>query len=142
MPSMAEPYGRIRRALLNKPGVFSRQTMARHTGHVAGEAFSAPQVIGPLTEPLVELLEPGTIVVGMRFVPGAFPAVAGRPASEVVGLALDAEELWGRSAAALAEAVGTAASPQDALAAVQLHVHERASAGQPQIGRASCRERE
>jgi AraC-like DNA-binding protein len=92
---------------------------------------SAPQVIGPRTEPVVEVLEPGTTVVGMRFVPGAFPAIAGRPASEVVGLALDAEQLWGRSAAALGEAVGTAAPPQEALAAVQLHVHERAGAGVP-----------
>jgi hypothetical protein len=58
---------------------------------------SAPQVIGPRTEPVVEVLEPGTTVVGMRFVPGAFPAIAGRPASEVVGLALDAEQLWTRS---------------------------------------------
>jgi len=39
-------------------------------------------VIGPLTEPLVEVLEPGTAVVGIRFVPGAFPAVARQPASE------------------------------------------------------------
>jgi AraC-like DNA-binding protein len=92
---------------------------------------SAPQVIGPLTEPLLEVLEPGTTVVGVRFVPGAFPAVTGQPASELVGLVLDAEELWGRSAAALGEAVGTAPSPQEALAAVQLHVHERAGAGEP-----------
>jgi hypothetical protein len=81
---------------------------------------SAPQVIGPLTEPLVEELQPGTTIVGVRFVPGAFPVVAGQPASELVGLALDAEQLWGRSAAALGEAVGTAASPQEARAAVQL----------------------
>jgi len=92
---------------------------------------SAPRVIGPLTEPLVEVLEPGTVVVGIRFVPGAFPAVARQPASEVAGLALDAEELWGRPAVALGETVGTAASPQEALAAVQLYVHARASAGEP-----------
>ena len=92
---------------------------------------SAPQVIGPLIEPLVEVLEPGTTVVGMRFVPGAFPAVAGQPASEVVGLKLDAEELWGRPAAALGEAVATAPSPRRALAALQLHVYERAGAGEP-----------
>ncbi|MEN3304731.1 MAG: hypothetical protein V7603_933 [Micromonosporaceae bacterium] len=91
---------------------------------------SAPQVIGPLTEPLVEVLKPGTTIVGVRFVPGAFPVVAGQPASEVVGLTLNAEELWARSAAALGEAVGTAASPKEALAAVQLYAHERASAGQ------------
>ncbi|WP_433445073.1 DUF6597 domain-containing transcriptional factor [Nonomuraea sp. CA-141351] len=91
---------------------------------------STPQVIGPLTEPLVEVLQPGTTIVGLRFVPGAFPVVAGQPASEVVGLALDAEELWGRSAAALGEAVGAADSPQEALAAAQLHVHELAGRGQ------------
>ncbi|WP_281900360.1 helix-turn-helix domain-containing protein [Phytohabitans aurantiacus] len=92
---------------------------------------AAPQVIGPLTEPLLEILKPGTTIVGLRFVPGAFPVVAGQPASEVAGLTLNAEQLWGRSAAALGEAVGTAASPQEALAAVQLYAQERASAGQP-----------
>jgi AraC-like DNA-binding protein len=92
---------------------------------------SAPQVIGPLTEAVVEVLDPGTTVVGLRFVPGAFPAVARRPASDVVGLALDAEALWGRSAAALGEAVDEAASPEDALAALQLHVRDRAVAGDP-----------
>jgi AraC-like DNA-binding protein len=92
---------------------------------------SAPQVIGPLTEPLVEVLDPGTTVVGVRFVPGAFPAVAGQPASEMVGRALDAEQLWGRSAAALGEAVGAAAAPGEALGTMQLHVHERAAVGAP-----------
>ncbi|NED55930.1 AraC family transcriptional regulator, partial [Micromonospora aurantiaca] len=57
--------------------------------------------------------------------------VAQRPVSEMVGLVLDAEELWGRSAAALGEAIGAAASPTEALAALQLHVHERADDGMP-----------
>ncbi|MEV4753862.1 helix-turn-helix domain-containing protein [Micromonospora sp. NPDC049559] len=92
---------------------------------------STPQVIGPLTEPLVEVLQPGTTIVGLRFVPGAFPVVAGQPASEVAGVALNAEQLWGRSAATLGEVVGTAASPHEALAAMQLHVRERAGASQP-----------
>lgn len=89
---------------------------------------STAQVVGPLTEPLIEVLEPGTTVVGIRLLPGAFPAVAGLPASEMVGLVLDAEELWGHSAAALAGAIGAAASPRDALATLQLHVHERVGA--------------
>lgn len=92
---------------------------------------SAPQLIGPLTEPLVETLQPGTIVVGLRLVPGAFPALARRPASEVAGLVVDAEELWGRSAAALGEAVGAAVTPREALVAVQRHVHELAGADRP-----------
>ena len=84
-----------------------------------------PQVVGPLTEPQVEVLAPGTTVVGLRFVPGAAPAVTGLPTSELLALALDAEELWGRSAAALGEAVGAAESPQASLAALQAHVRER-----------------
>ena len=91
---------------------------------------SAPRVLGPLTEPLVEVLEPDTTVVGMRFVPGASQAVTGLPASEVVDLTLDAEELWGRSAVALGEAVDAAASPRESLVAVQRHVLERVAAGE------------
>ncbi|CNF82696.1 AraC family transcriptional regulator [Mycobacterium tuberculosis] len=105
----------------------------RHIPNGAAELVckvgSAPQVIGPLTEPLVEVLEPGTTVVGMRFLPGAFPVVAGRSAAEMAGLVLDADELWGRSAAALGDAVAVAASPGEALAAVQVHVQERAGGG-------------
>jgi AraC-like DNA-binding protein len=92
---------------------------------------SDPQVIGPLTEPLVEELQPGTTIVGVRFVPGAFPVVAGQPASELVGRALDAQQLWGRSAAALGETIGTAASPHEALAAMQRHVHDLARVAEP-----------
>jgi AraC-like DNA-binding protein len=85
---------------------------------------AAPRVIGPLTEPLVEVLEPGTTVVGLRFTPGAFPA--GCPAAELVGIQVDAQELWGRPAAALGPAVAAAASPGEALVALQRHVHARA----------------
>jgi AraC-like DNA-binding protein len=89
-----------------------------------------PQVVGPLTEPLVEVFEPGTTVVGVRFVPGAGPTVTELPASEVAGLVLDVEELWGDSAAALGEAVDAAASPQESLAVVQRHVLARVRAGE------------
>jgi AraC-like DNA-binding protein len=92
---------------------------------------SAPQLIGPLTEPVVHVIEAGTTVVGVRFVPGAFPAVATQPASDMVGIAVDADEVWGRSAVALGEAVATAASPREALAALQLEVSEHARAGDP-----------
>jgi AraC-like DNA-binding protein len=98
---------------------------------LACQVGETPQVIGPLTEPLVEVLQPGTTIVGLRFLPGAFPVVAGQPASEIVGLALNAEQLWGRPAATLGEVVNTATSPHGALAAMQLHVHELARAGQP-----------
>jgi AraC-like DNA-binding protein len=96
------------------------------TAELVCRVGSAPQLIGPLTEPLVEVLPPGTTVVGVRLAPGAFPVVARQSAREVAGLALDAEQLWGRSAAILGELVGAARSPGEALAAMQFHLHEHA----------------
>jgi AraC-like DNA-binding protein len=91
---------------------------------------SEPQVVGPLTEPLIETFEPGTTVVGVRLVPGAVPLVTELPASEVAGLVLDIEELWGDSAAALGEAVDAATSTQESLVVLQRHVLERVEVGE------------
>ena len=89
---------------------------------------SEPRVVGPLTGAVVEVLAPGTTVVGLRFVPGVAPAVLGMPASELVDVAVTTDELWGRSTAALAEAADAAASPEDALAGLQRHVAARLAA--------------
>jgi AraC-like DNA-binding protein len=86
---------------------------------------AALRVVGPLTAPLVEVLEPGTTVVGMRFHPGAAPSALGLPASELVDLSLTAEEPWGRSAVALAERLDGAGSPEAALASLQAEVAGR-----------------
>jgi AraC-like DNA-binding protein len=67
-----------------------------------------PQVVGPQSGPLEHKLAPGTTVVGVRF-----------PASEVVDLSVGADELWGRSAVALGEAVAAAASPWEAAAKLE-----------------------
>ena len=80
------------------------------------------RVVGPLTEPLVEVLEPGTTIVGVRLHPGAAPAVLGMPASEVVDLAVD---LW--DAPALAETIAEAPSPEAALVEFERHVFRRMS---------------
>ncbi|MEN3280612.1 MAG: hypothetical protein V7607_1752 [Solirubrobacteraceae bacterium] len=89
---------------------------------------SEPRVVGPLTGAVVEVLAPGTTVVGLRFVPGVAPAVLGMPASELVDVAVTADELWGRSAGALVEGADAAASPEDALAGLQRHVAARLAA--------------
>jgi len=95
---------------------------------LVGRVGSEPRVVGPLTGAFVDVLEPGTTVVGMRFHPGAASGVLGMPASELVDVAVTADELWGRSAAALAEGVDAAASPEDALAGLQRHVAARLAA--------------
>lgn len=56
---------------------------------------SAPRIVGPRTVPHVELLPPGSTVVGVRLGIGAAPAVLGVPMSELLDRELDARELWG-----------------------------------------------
>jgi AraC-like DNA-binding protein len=98
----------------------------RNTPHggveLACRVGSVPRVVGPLTRPLVEVLAPGTTVVGVRFRPGAAPSPLDLPASELLDLAVEADELWGRSAVELGERVAGAASPTEALAGLQRHI--------------------
>jgi AraC-like DNA-binding protein len=86
---------------------------------------SAPRVIGPQSGPTEEVLAPGATVVGIRFRPGAAPAALGMPASEVLDLALDADELWGGWADALGERMASAASPEDAAALLEQEILAR-----------------
>jgi AraC-like DNA-binding protein len=62
---------------------------------------AAAQFAGPLTRPRLELLPPGTTVVGVRFRAGAAAGVLGVRPSELADAVVDAAELWGRGAAAL-----------------------------------------
>jgi AraC-like DNA-binding protein len=91
-----------------------------------------PRVVGPLTGALVEVLEPGTTIVGLRLHPGAAPAVLGLPASELVDLAVDADDVWGRSALG-------ASTPEEALLALQRFVAARCAAPDPLISEAVAR---
>jgi len=88
-----------------------------------------PRVIGPRTRPLVDVLAPGTTVVGVRFHPSQASSLLGVPASELVDLVVDPEALWGRSAAALGETVDAAAAPESALAALEEHLALRIMGG-------------
>jgi AraC-like DNA-binding protein len=80
---------------------------------------SVPQIIGRLSRPTIEVLPPGSTVVGVRFRPGAAAGVFGLPASELVDITLDADELWGRSAVAVGDHVAGSASPEEAVAHLQ-----------------------
>jgi AraC-like DNA-binding protein len=82
-------------------------------------------VVGPLTRPIVEVLAPGSTVVGLRFYPGAASSVLGVPASELVDLTLDAEQVWGRSAVAVGERMAASASLDAAPAHLQELVSRR-----------------
>jgi AraC-like DNA-binding protein len=95
---------------------------------------AAVQIVGPLTRPLVEVLPPGSMVMGVRFYPGAAAGVLGVPPSEFADLTLDAGELWGRRAAIVGERVAGAATPQEAVALLQeLIAARRADATAPDL---------
>lgn len=80
--------------------------------HLVCRSGATPCVVGPLTAPRTEVLAPGSVVVGLRFRPGAAVAVLGMPVAELTDLVVDATELWGTAALAAGERVA-AAGPRD-----------------------------
>jgi AraC-like DNA-binding protein len=88
---------------------------------------SLPKIIGPQTGPTEEDVAPGTVVVGLRLRPAAASALLALPASELVDLEVDANELWGARARVLGERLAAASSPQVASELVERELIERAS---------------
>ncbi|WP_373046727.1 helix-turn-helix domain-containing protein [Vulgatibacter sp.] len=76
----------------------------------------ALRIAGPDTAPMTERLAAGATVVGFRFRPAAASAWLGLPASELVGMRLPLETLWGRRARRLGAAPRCGADPVAALA--------------------------
>jgi AraC-like DNA-binding protein len=88
---------------------------------------SIPRLVGPQTGPTTEVLAPGATIVGVRFQPGAAPSVLGIPATELVDLAVDADELWRDAAIALGERIATAATPHEAAGVLEREILARTS---------------
>jgi hypothetical protein len=73
---------------------------------------------GPDTRPWPVRRRVGAVAVGVRFHPGAAPALLGPPASELRDLRVTPDALWGRAGRELAERVGEAPSPAARLEAM------------------------
>jgi AraC-like DNA-binding protein len=86
---------------------------------------AAPRAFGPLTRAQVELLGPGSTLVGLRLRPGAVRTLFGLPPGELVDLAVPGELLWGGAAAEIGDRVAAAASPPQALAELQRSILAR-----------------
>ena len=110
---------------------YAHRTVPNGGVELACRIGSLPRLAGPQTGPTEDVLEPGAIVVGIRFRPGAAPSVLGLPAAELVDLGVDADELWGARAAALGERLAATASPQDALRLLEAEVAALLAAGAP-----------
>lgn len=80
-----------------------------------------PQLVGPLTGPVVEVIPANTTIVGVRFHPGTAPPL---PAmlDDLVDQRLGLAELWRTSADRLVETMALAGTPERALAFLQAHL--------------------
>lgn len=85
------------------------------------------RVAGPDTGAVVERFPAGAWVVGFQLRPGAAEALLGAPASALRDERVELEDLWGREAAALLDAVDEDAGPSAVAAAVERHLARRAT---------------
>jgi AraC-like DNA-binding protein len=94
---------------------YTHRTVPNGSAELVCVVGAAPVLVGPQTGPTEETRAGGTTVVGVRFRPGAASAVLGMPASEIVDLTVDPDEVWGPVAGALGERVAVSGAPADAL---------------------------
>ncbi|MWA07439.1 helix-turn-helix domain-containing protein [Actinomadura sp. LD22] len=89
------------------------------------------QVAGPDTGPMPAAVRPGSVLVAVRFGPGAAPPVLGVPADAVRDARVPLRELWGGAADGLAEAVAGAGSLEERRAVLVGGVRARAAVAGP-----------
>jgi AraC-like DNA-binding protein len=101
---------------------YAHRTVPNGSIEISCRVGSVPQVSGPQTGPALDVIEPGTTLVGIRFRPGAAPALLGAPADVLVGRSVALQELWGTAATALGERIAGAPSAWDAAAMLEVEL--------------------
>jgi AraC-like DNA-binding protein len=91
----------------------------------------AVTLAGPDTGPWPVRRRAGAVAVGVRFHPGAAPALLGPPASELRDTRVTLDGLWGRAGDELAERVVEAPSPAARLAAMVAGLSARLDRAEP-----------
>jgi AraC-like DNA-binding protein len=91
---------------------YAHRTVPNAAAELSCRVGGVPLVTGPRTGHALELLAPGTTVVGVRFRPGAAPALLGMPASELVDVATPADDVL--ATGPLAERIASAPSSWEA----------------------------
>jgi AraC-like DNA-binding protein len=87
-----------------------------------------PYVIGIQSGLTREILAPGTVMVGVRFRPGAAAPVLRTPAGKMVDLTVGCDDLWRGSAVSVGEVLAAAGSPQEAARLLEAEVLRRVRA--------------
>ena len=80
-----------------------------------------PRLLGPLTVPRLEALPARSLILGVRFRPGAAPLAASR-LDDLVDQHVALGDLWGGSVNRLGEAVAAEQTPLSALLVLQTHL--------------------
>src|SRR3954464_7452599 len=79
---------------------YVHRTVPNAAAELSCRVGGEPVVTGPRTGHALELLAPGTIVVGARFRPGAAPALLGVPASALLDVSAPADDVLATAALA------------------------------------------
>lgn len=124
------------RDVSSRASTYTDRSVPNGSVELSAAIGSTPIVTGPHTGPVVTTLAPDTHVVGIRFRPGAASAVLGVPAAELLDLRVGLDDLWGASAAVLAERLAEAATPEDAAALLEAEVLHRAAGPDPLVAEA------
>jgi hypothetical protein len=76
-------------------------------------------VVGPDITAATPELRPGSMVLGIRFMPGAAAKWLGRPLTEIIGREVPMAEFWGSEADRVADRIGAVSSARDKLRVLQ-----------------------
>ncbi|KAA0017990.1 helix-turn-helix domain-containing protein [Antrihabitans cavernicola] len=125
-PPLPELAGVVRTVWIQRTGNTSYVQRHLPTGGIeihfpiGGE----PQLIGPLTGPMIDVIPARTTIVGARFKPGCAPPLP-EMLDDVVDRRVDLTQLWGSAAHRLVDTMAEAGTPERALAIMQAHLAER-----------------
>jgi AraC-like DNA-binding protein len=133
----AELAGAVRTVWIQRSGESAYVQRHLPTGgvEISFPIGGRPQVVGPLTGPMVEVIPAHTTVVGLRFHPGTAPPFP-TALHDLVDERLALGDLWGSAAARLGEGVAAAPGPAAALELLQtelLHTLRRARPVDPLV---------
>src|SRR5215218_6515274 len=98
---------------------YTHRTVPNGGAEIACRVGSEPRLTGPRTIADVDVVAPGTTIVGARFHPGAAPAALGVPGADLVDRAIGFDEILGSAALELGERIAASATPREALAVLR-----------------------
>jgi AraC-like DNA-binding protein len=108
---------------------YTHHTVPNGSAELVCELGGVAKVVGPQTGPTAEIVAPGTTIVGVRFRPGAAPAVLGLPAREFVDAVVGSDQLWDALGVELSERIAGSGAASEAASMLEAAVFARLAEG-------------